>query len=73
MQSLCVAFAAAAAVMAHLNTLPADFAFDDNFAIVSPDMSCMAYAAVLLIFVLSHDLNKPHSDDPVKQWRCHQR
>ena len=43
MQSLCVAVSAAAAVLAHLNTLPADFAFDDNFAIVSIGGSMMVY------------------------------
>ena len=35
LQACCVAITLAAATLCYLNTLPAGFAFDDNFAVVS--------------------------------------
>ncbi len=55
MQSFCHALCVAAAVLIYLNTLPAKFAFDDNFAVgkreicLSPSMHTSTGAAPCIL------------------------
>lgn len=48
-QPCAIALTLAAALLPYLNTLPSDFAFDDNFAVVSPPQSMDAWRTHLQI------------------------
>ena len=43
LQSCCMALTLAASLLIYLNTLPAGFAFDDNFAVVRVPIGHLAY------------------------------